>query len=162
MNPMTSFISNTGSTEISLSSNNGKKAKKNDSRNCKSDTITSSSDSGSGLLKISALPDIDTKKEAASSSSISLTVYRRALQQAVEGLPIDADEALALEEIISENQLLAKNSKSIVSALKLFSHDIFLTFARSVTALLPSIVNELLDAHRDNWVYTIADVILHV
>lgn len=161
MNPMTSFIGNTGSTEISLSSNNGKKAKKNDSRNCKSETITNSSDSGSGLLKITALPDIDTKKEAVSSSSISLTVYRRALQQAVEGLPIDADEALALEEIIAENQLLAKNSKSIISALKFFSYNIFLLFTRSLTALLPSIVNELLDAHRDNWLRTIAHVILH-
>ena len=113
--PMTSssLISNNGSTEISLSSNNGKKAKKNESRNCKSDTITSSSDSGSALLKVNPLPDNVNKKEAAaSSSSISLTVYRRALQQAVEGLPIDADEALALEEIIAENQLLAKNSKS--------------------------------------------------
>ena len=114
MQPMTSLISNIGSTEISLSSNNGKKAKKIESRHCKSDTITNSSDSGSALLKVSASPDVDNKKESASSSSISLTVYRRALQHAVEGLPIDADEALALEEIIAENQLLAKNSKFIV------------------------------------------------
>lgn len=45
------------------------------------------------------------------SKRISLSVYRKALKKAVEGHPMDADEALALEEIVAENQKLSKFSK---------------------------------------------------
>lgn len=83
----------------------------------KSETIASSSDSGSAILKTAALsePLEDGNMEAAvNGSSVSLSVYRRALQQAVDGLPMDADEALALEEIVADNQRLIKFSKTVL------------------------------------------------
>lgn len=46
------------------------------------------------------------------SKRISLSVYRKALKKAVEGHPMDADEALALEEIVAENQKLSKFNPS--------------------------------------------------
>lgn len=75
----------------------------------KNETVTNSSDSDSAVLKLAAC-----NKESSESfvnNTVSLSVYRRALQQAVEGLPMDADEALALEEIVAENQRLIKFSK---------------------------------------------------
>ena len=61
---------------------------------------------------------VKTEKDIAPTSSseskrISLSVYRKALKKAVEGHPMDADEALALEEIVAENQKLSKFSKLI-------------------------------------------------
>eukprot|EP01038_Epipyxis_sp_PR26KG_P007532 gene7532-10262_t len=43
---------------------------------------------------------------------ISVSVYRKALKHAMTGQPMDADEAIALEEIVANNQKLIKFSPS--------------------------------------------------
>jgi hypothetical protein len=76
----------------------------------KKNTNTSSSDSGSAILKLSK-SEVEASGVEKGNNAVSLSVYRKALQQAVEGLPMDEDEALALEEIVLENQRLIKFSK---------------------------------------------------